>query len=166
MTELIIHAPHLQSAIQRITTTTITLAFWALWCFLWTPLVTLFAWLSGIELIYVEMVELGGYKSLLAELYTLSIGIGTMTGSLVIWATYNFHRFKNNKQRGTQKPVSNQELAQFFKVEEKSIPSWKNTKHLSVSFDESGNIKNVTPWIVYDTSHPFTVYHSRIDEAS
>jgi len=66
--------------------------------------------------------------------------VALMGGALAIWARYNFVRFRNVDRRTPLPPVTNSQLAEFFKVNEAILSTQQEVQCLSVSFDDDGNI--------------------------
>ncbi|MCQ8102874.1 poly-beta-1,6-N-acetyl-D-glucosamine biosynthesis protein PgaD [Methylomonas sp. SURF-2] len=137
---LIIDKPSLQSLRQRYLSATFTFIFWTVWIFLWTPLLTLLGWLMGLDLVYVEMLQLKGYREVVADFGRFLICIAVIGGILGIWAAYNFFRFKDLERRAAIKPVTTPELAAFFGINPQKLTQQQTTQCLSVSFDSLGNI--------------------------
>jgi biofilm PGA synthesis protein PgaD len=140
MKPLVIDTPSLQSLRQKYFSTVITFVFWVVWIFLWTPLVTLLAWFLGIDQVYLQMVELDGYKEVVDDLLLFLQCVAVMGGSLAVWALYNFGRFRNVERRTSLPPVSNAQLSDFFHVDAATISQQQTVQCLSVSFDGDGNI--------------------------
>ncbi|QPK62836.1 poly-beta-1,6-N-acetyl-D-glucosamine biosynthesis protein PgaD [Methylomonas sp. LL1] len=137
---LVIDSPSLQSLRQRYLSTFFTFLFWVVWIFLWTPLITLIGWLLGFDLIYSEMIELEGYKGVLAD-FVLFISCVAIIGCLLgFWALYNFLRFKDVDRRAALAPVNNRQLSAFFAVDPARLAIQQKTQCLTVSFDADGNI--------------------------
>ena len=65
MKTLIIDRPGLQTARQRLLFGSMTIAFWALWIYLWLPILALIGWALGFKIAYYEMVVKNGYVGLL-----------------------------------------------------------------------------------------------------
>lgn len=137
---LIIDTPSLQSLRQRYLSTTFTLVFWIIWILLWTPLITLAGWIFGLDLVYIEMIKLEGYKGVIADFGLFLICITVIGGMLGIWAAYNFFRFKDLERRAAIDPVTNRQLAAFFGVDPQTLLKQQKTQCLTVSFDSDGNI--------------------------
>lgn len=140
MKDLIINTPSLQSIKQKYVSALLTFAFWVVWIFLWTPLVTLIGWILGVDLVIFQMIELGGYQGVVADFILFLLCVALMGGALAIWAGYNFVRFRNVDRRTPLPPVTNSQLAEFFKVNEASLSTQQEAQCLSVSFDDDGNI--------------------------
>lgn len=137
---LIIDSPSLQNLRQRYLSVTFTFVFWVIWILLWTPLITLIGWFFGLDLVYIEMIKLEGYKSVIADFGLFLICITVIGGILGIWAAYNFFRFKDLERRAALDPVNNRQLAAFFGVDPQTLTKQQKAQCLSVSFDSQGNI--------------------------
>lgn len=140
---LIIHSPSLQSLQQRYVSALFTFIFWMIWIFLWTPLVTLVGWLSGLDLIYIQMIELEGFSDITEDFGGFLICVAIIGSVLGFWALYNFLRFKDIERRAAITPVNNQQLAAFFGVEVKKLDGQQKAQCLSISFDDQGNINQI-----------------------
>lgn len=140
---LIIHSPSLQSLQQRYVSALFTFIFWMIWIFLWTPLVTLVGWLSGLDLIYIQMIELEGFSDITEDFGTFLTWVAVIGCALGFWALYNFLRFKDIERRAAITPVNNQQLATFFGVEVNQLDGQQQTQCLSIRFDAQGNISRI-----------------------
>ncbi len=137
---LVIHNPSLQSLRQKYVSRVLTFVFWLLWFFLWIPLITLIGWVAGIDIFYLEMIELEGYQEVIAEFSLFLLGVTGIGGLLGIWALYNFQRFKNVERRAAINPVNNQQLAAFFQIGESTLADLQKTRCFSLDFDPEGKI--------------------------
>lgn len=137
---LVIDRPSLQSLRQHYLSATFTFVFWVIWILLWTPLITLIGWLFGVNLVYIEMIKLEGYKSVIADFGLFLMCITLIGAILGIWAAYNFFRFKDLERRAALDPVNNRQLAAFFGVDLQTLTKQQKTQCLSVSFDSHGHI--------------------------
>lgn len=140
MRDLIINTPSLQNLWQRYASIFFTFLFWGIWFFLWIPIATVIAWYFGINLIYSEMFVLGGFELVAAEFTIFLIIVICLGGTLAIWASYNYFRFRGVDRRATQKPVTKSEMAIFFEINNSELTKYQNTNLVSVSFDENGKI--------------------------
>ena len=137
---LIINSPSLQSLQQQYVSALFTFIFWMIWIFLWTPLITLVGWLSGLDLIYIQMIELEGFSDITEDFSGFLICVAIIGSVLGFWALYNFLRFKDIERRAAITPVNNQQLAAFFGVAVNTLDTQQKTQCLSISFDDQGNI--------------------------
>lgn len=147
---LVIDSPSLQSLRQRYLSATFTFVFWVIWILLWTPLITLIGWLFGLDLVFIEMIKLDGYKGVIADFGLFLICITVIGSILGIWAAYNFFRFKDLERRAAIEPVNNRQLAAFFEVDPQILTKQQKAQCLSVSFDSHGHIiasKQIDPVI-------------------
>jgi biofilm PGA synthesis protein PgaD len=144
MKDLIIDTPSMQSLWQRFSSVIFTFVFWVLWFFIWIPLVTVFAWYLGIDLIYFEMFEMDGYKALMDDVFEFIRVVSLLGGALAIWAAYNYFRFRGKKRRVAPAQVSSKEMAEYFEVKEAELHENQQAKLISVSFDDTGKIIRMT----------------------
>jgi biofilm PGA synthesis protein PgaD len=141
--ELIIDSPSMQSLWQRYSSVIITFAFWVLWFFLWVPVITAIAWYQGLHIAYFEMFEMDGFKAVIASFFTFFKVVMLLGGSLAVWASYNFFRFRGKDRRKAVMPVTVKDLADFFDLDEKRLTQLQQEKIISVSFDANGQIASI-----------------------
>jgi len=139
----IFERPDLQSLRQLYGFGFITLLFWALWFYLWLPLVSLIAWAFGVQLFYEHMLMLGGYHSLLSLLMIYGLTILGIAVLLLGWASYNLLRFRNRERRRAAAPVTQAQLAQDFNVDATALAEWQGARALRVHHDLNGQIVKV-----------------------
>ncbi len=143
MRDLIINTPSLQSLWQRYASIIFTFLFWGIWFFLWIPIVTVVAWYFGFSLVYFEMFEMGGYETAIDDFSRFLTVVALLGGSLSVWASYNYFRFRGVDRRAAQKPVTQEEIADFFEIEYLLLKKAKHANLVSVSFDEDGKIIDI-----------------------
>ena len=140
---LIIERPDLQSPPQRVVSTGLTLFFWALWAYLWLPVLALLGWVFGATRFYEEMVVNHGDQTLLEVLGGYAIAITLLAGSLVCWALYNYFRFRGNERRAARPRVSAAQVAAQAAVEPGALQRWQKARVLYVRHDAAGRIAAV-----------------------
>jgi biofilm PGA synthesis protein PgaD len=139
----IIDRPDLQSLGHRTLSGMLTAFFWAMWIYLWLPLLALLAWLVGIQEAYKYMVVLGGYKEVLRLLGIYTAVALLLGGALVIWATYNIQRYGRMPMRAGSRIPSVEEVARWFRQGPNAVESWRESKRSYVVHDAEGNIARV-----------------------
>jgi biofilm PGA synthesis protein PgaD len=107
------------------------------------PLITLIGWWAGIDLFYVHMIKLDGNQLLYKDLFFFLKCIILLGGTLAIWASYNYFRFRKLERRMALPAVTNRELSLFFGIDKKSLDKQQLEKYISVQFDENGNISDL-----------------------
>ncbi len=140
MNDPVIYRPELQSRLQVIGSTSITLGFWFLYAYLWLPLLSFLAWVLEIEFIYQHMVVYEGYRSLLAVVNVYALIIAGISVVISAWATSNYLRFRDLNRRKPKVPVDDRAVAEFFKVAAKDLAYWKSLKSLVVYHDKQGRV--------------------------
>lgn len=143
MKRIIINRPELQSPLQRITTRGITFVFWVVWIYLWLPLISLVAWLVGIQLFREHMLDNGGYKILFMDMHQYAIVIAIIAAALIGWARYNLLRFRDKDSRKSSLQVDPAAQAKYFKIDPQQLRLWQVTKRLVIHHDKHGDIAEV-----------------------
>lgn len=139
----IIKRPDLQSLQQRTLYGAITVAFWAVWIYLWVPLLALLAWLLGFQQAHKYMVTFDGYGALGHVLEVYALVIVMLGGSLIIWATYNILRFRGIEKRIARPGVSQADIGHDLDQEELQVSRWQNDRVLVVRYDDAGQMTTV-----------------------
>ena len=139
----LIERPDLQSRSQRTLYGALTLVFWALWLYLWVPLLALLAWSLGVQQAYKYMVVLGGYRDVLNLLGFYALVILLLGGGLVLWAVYNIIRFRGVERRTAAPPVTPAESGREFGQDPAAVARWQSAQRLYVTHDERGRIARV-----------------------
>jgi biofilm PGA synthesis protein PgaD len=142
---LIIERPDLQDWRQKAMYGALTAVFWAIWVFLWLPLITLVGWLFFGYRFQVEMFQFNGYERFLNVLVVYAIVIGVMTGGLMLWALYNNIRFRGSDRRKLTAAPSNVEMGQWAKHPATLLTQWQECSVVTVHHDKEGNIALVEP---------------------
>lgn len=143
---LIIESPSLQTLRQRYAYAVLTLFFWVFWFYLWIPVISLVAWLLGIESFYDQMVIQAGLEALqeVLGLYTTVImGLGvTLTG----WALYNQIRFRGRERRVHQARIDEEDLAGFFAIGPELVTRLQQARFIEMDHDETGRLRAIKSW--------------------
>ncbi len=143
---LIIESPSLQTLRQRYTYAALTLLFWVFWFYLWIPVISLIAWVLGIETFYDQMVIQAGLEALKELLGFYTTVIMALGGALASWALYNQIRFRG-KERRTQQPLAGEdEIARFFALEAALMKRLQQAKFIELDHDEDGQLKTIKSW--------------------
>ena len=137
---IIIERPDLQSPLQRATSGGLTFIFWVIWLYLWLPLVSLVAWLAGIEVFREHMIISGGYEALLDIIVWYLLIIFLLGISLISWARYNLVRFRNKGRRKAPISVDRETLARDFHIDALQLAQWQGAKDLIIHHDKQGRI--------------------------
>ena len=139
----IINAPHLLSRRRRLRERAITGLMWTLYAYLWTPLLSLAAWWTGLDIAYETMVENGGWEGLLSVARWYGISIGLIFVIIAAWSNSNRRRFGDNEKRRFIPPVSDQDLMLHFAVGSEQLAVMRKGGIMAIDLDEAGNILTV-----------------------
>jgi biofilm PGA synthesis protein PgaD len=139
----IIDRADLQTWGHRTISGVLTLVFWAIWFYLWLPLLALIAWAIGLQQAYKYMIVLGGYQEVLRLLGIYTLIILLLGGSLYAWATYNILRYGRLAKRSGSRAQTTEEVARYFRQGPIAVDSWRQAQRLYVMHDEKGDIAHV-----------------------
>lgn len=142
---LIIDRPDLQAWQQKALFGALTAIFWAVWVFLWLPLVTLLGWLFFGYRFQFHMIELDGYEGFLELLAIYAVVILFMGGGLIAWAKYNHWRFRGTDRRKGYGVPTTAQLAAYYAVSTDTLAQWQNVSVMTVYHDAHGAITRVVP---------------------
>jgi len=143
MNTLVIDMPNLQTIRQRYASTVITFIFWIFWFYLWLPLISLIAWVLGIDLFYERMVVNGGFDTFVETLPFYALVVVSIGALLITWGIYNLQRFRGKERRTHVHPADASTIANYFIVDPVQLNEWQTTKNLVIHLDSLGMIQNV-----------------------
>ena len=121
----------------------LTLVFWAVWFYLWLPVLALLAWSLGVQQAFKYMVVLEGYQEVIRLLGIYTLVILLLGGSLILWALYNIIRFRGVERRIGSPPVTPAEIGRDFAQDPLSVERWQRAQRLCVTHDLKGRITQV-----------------------
>lgn len=141
---LIIEQPRRQPPIPRFLFGSTTLAIWSAWVYLWNPLVNLLFWLLGFEFAYDQLYLEGGLSGLKEKAGYYLLALTFTAGSLMLWATINFLRFRGIERRKPRAQADIPLIAESFGRSHEEISFWKNSRSMVAHFDEHGHLRKMT----------------------
>jgi biofilm PGA synthesis protein PgaD len=141
--DIYINVPHLLSRRHRVRDAMATGLMWALYSYLWAPIVSLVAWLQGFEFAYAVMVRAGCINVLKYVLYWYGLMVLCIIIVVTAWSQVNRYRFVNRGRRHAGKTVTDTEIAEKFGLDPKQLNQLKTARAIRLSHDEAGNIERV-----------------------
>ncbi|MFT3793070.1 MAG: poly-beta-1,6-N-acetyl-D-glucosamine biosynthesis protein PgaD [Rudaea sp.] len=165
----IISRPERQSLAQRSLYSALTFVAWITWLYLWTPILTAFAWLLGLIQAY-DQIALGESGNRAHDVFLLGSSAAACAIILLAWANYNRIRFAGKERRRHIVDVSPERIVDFFSCNPETAHDLRNARRSVLHLDEQGmplfahtteRIHAATPHIPGDTEHgydlrPFT----------
>jgi biofilm PGA synthesis protein PgaD len=121
----------------------LTLVFWALWGYLWMPLLAVLAWMLGLERAYKYMVVNDGWEELTTVIAWYAVVVLLFGGGLVAWATYNIERYGKLPQRSASPQAPLEQVAHYFQQGAGAVAHWRHAQRLYVIHDEKAGIARV-----------------------
>ena len=141
--DLLINEPQLQSLHHKLGDTVLTAAMWGIYLYLWLPLVSLVAWLFGIQLFYHELIEAGGYLELLDKIALYATVIPAIFVVIISWSLSNQRRFRGQERRNEVSEISPAEMTAFFDVTTGEFERLRAASRIVIAIDENGRIEHI-----------------------
>ncbi len=127
--------PDRQTRRQRWGFRLFTVLAWALWIYLWLPLVTLVAWLIGFDL---ARTAIPGETELeyLRTLRDYGLWIASLATAFMLWSAYNLRRFRGKERRKQVGLVKPEDVAADLPISTEAVRGIMNSRKVTVHFNE------------------------------
>lgn len=139
---LIFDRPDLQERRQRWLHWALTLVAWAVWVYLWLPLVTFVAWYLGFRTFIREIVIPDPATMVSTGLVYLGI-VAALALLLIGWSRYNLRRFGGEDRRRHVGLLTDEELLEAFHVAPETLSALRTSRIMTVHHDEDGGVQDV-----------------------
>ena len=133
-----IDVPELLTRSERTRDTVFTAVMWAVYLYLWVPLLSLAAWWFGVELAYDVLVRSGGAATVWPALLGYLTVIGVIVLIVIVWSWTNLARFRGAPRRKAARGVTDEEMGAWFGVEPATLQALRANKIAAVDFDADG----------------------------
>jgi biofilm PGA synthesis protein PgaD len=139
-----------------------TTLMWALWIYLFIPMLTIVLWFAGLHYIYHTVVEPAVLTHVKEMLMRLGLFILIVFIVLRGWGYYNYYAFGKLNRRKNSKPIGPAELAEHFGLPEQRVRLMQNEKEIVLSktddgFIESQRVNGELFTAVSKQTHPGTI---------
>jgi len=141
---VLINLPQRQHPVRRVLFTTATLVAWVIWASLWLPLITLLAWLVGVDVGYRQLIlkEHGhGAHDLL-----FMLGIAALCALVfVVWSFYNRLRYGRLRRRRVTRSVDHASMAGVLGVQVATARHMRHARRVVLEFPEGEPVRHRQP---------------------
>jgi biofilm PGA synthesis protein PgaD len=127
----IIDNTKLKSFLRNVSEWSFTTLVWALWLYLFLPLLNIILWLLGIHFFYVEVFEKAGYLQLLSLFSKMGWSILVVFAVLRFWGYYNYLRFGKKDRRKFVSPTTAEQLSVLFNLPPEQIVELQSKKEVT-----------------------------------
>ncbi|MEM7252109.1 MAG: poly-beta-1,6-N-acetyl-D-glucosamine biosynthesis protein PgaD [Pseudomonadota bacterium] len=141
--DLVIDRPDRQSLGQRYGHLALTVMFWAIWLYLWLPLITLVMWGLGIHRFYDRMVFLEGYRVFLENIVLYQSVIVAIGVIYIGWALWNNLRFKDIERRKATPLIDDHEMTDFFAISQHDLVALRSASSATIVHNRNGAISRI-----------------------
>lgn len=144
MTPPIIHHPERQGRRRRTVFTALTATAWALYFYLWLPLITLLAWVLGVRTTYGELYlkQHAVDPFLLLALPFIALVCAVV---LLAWAEYNRARFSGGERRKAMGPVGEDTVALALGADPATAAALRAGRSMSLALDAQARPTSAEP---------------------
>jgi biofilm PGA synthesis protein PgaD len=140
-----IDAPQLVSGRLRARDGVFTSLMWLLYAYLWLPMISLGAWLLGIDFAYEVMVRAGGADGLMRILAWYGIAALLIVMMVTGWSAMQRFRFRGKDRRGMIPLVSDEALLASSALAADDFALLRSGQSLRVVIDDDGQLLGVEP---------------------
>ncbi|MDV2453777.1 MULTISPECIES: poly-beta-1,6-N-acetyl-D-glucosamine biosynthesis protein PgaD [Acinetobacter] len=110
---------------------------WLVWIWLFLPLITLLLWWYEGYTVYHHLIIGNGPDGPISLLH-MALAIDIFILFLLVWASYNWIRFRNKERRHAPVPVGVEQMAESFNLPVADVESMKQAKNITLHYDEDG----------------------------
>jgi biofilm PGA synthesis protein PgaD len=128
---------------RRVADALITALMWAVYSYLWAPLISLVAWLLGFEFAYDVMVRAGGFAILKDVLWFYSVMVACIFVIVASWSMINRRRFAEDNRRKGIEPVTDADIAEHFGIRFAQLQTLRDARVASVRLSDAAQIEHV-----------------------
>lgn len=144
--KLIIDTPDRLSLRQRYANNIFRIFLALTWFYLFIPLLTLINWFFAFIFFEQNLILLEGYKEYQTTTSVIYLStIALMLAFIIFWAKFNRLFDKESEEKKTLKPVSMQEMSDYFELKTEEVEIYREYKSMKVHFDSQGKITDVHP---------------------
>jgi len=143
--DVTIHMRQFLSSRHRARETLVTTLLWALYGYLWLPLVSFIVWYLGFDFAYELVIRAGGPEELVVLLLWFSIVCLVILLIVVSWSGFQYTKFTGKGERRNRAPVlDSQDERDYWGIDEKTYRELKAGKTLTVSLDDDGGLTGIS----------------------
>lgn len=139
-TKLTIDAPELMQTRMHARDSFVTTMLWLVYVYLWLPLISLGAWLLGIDFAYDAMVRAGGIGGLLRLVEWCGYAALLIIAFVIGWSAIQRFRFRGHERRGVVPRVSDTVLQASSELGADEFAFLRSGRRLRVYFDDDAKL--------------------------
>ncbi len=137
--ELIINRPEKASRSRRIRDYFLTILWWSVWIYLCLPLATILLWVASARRFSDKFIANDGLGSFLAFIPKFAAANLLISGSLVLWALYNWGVYSRLERRKERSIVPLGQIADDFGLTKRDLLDWSEAKVIRAFHDADGH---------------------------
>jgi biofilm PGA synthesis protein PgaD len=136
---ILIQRPERQTPVQKLTFAIITMLAWTFWVSLWLPVITLVAWLLGLQDAFTKLGLAHPLHSAgdLGIILIAGLACALTFGS---WSFYNHQRFSGRQKRRGNQPFGVAETAKAIGASVHTAEQLQSSRCLTIHFTHEGHM--------------------------
>lgn len=134
----IILRPDLISFNKKTVLAFVAMIGWIIWLYIISPVFSLLAWWFGYQQLNIFVLDDPARTMQTLQIYAYVILGGGLI--FILWASYNWIRFRKSHRRGAHPIANAEEIGHTLGLTEAQILFARQHKTMTFSFDEAGNI--------------------------
>jgi len=139
LSPLIISRPERQSGQQQALFGALTVMIWALWIYLWLPLITGILWIVGLRWAYIQVFR--GTRGV--SLWVIVWILLAVIAAVAYWSSYNNVRYAGRTQRLRSKAVSKTAIGTKFGITGPALSTLMRERRLNLYFNNEEELIRV-----------------------
>lgn len=143
MTDTTIGARDVLSRRLKTRDTVLTTILWLIYAYLWLPLISLIAWLIGIDYAYELVEQAGGPRNLVDLLISFGIALAFIACIVIGWSVMQYWRFHDGERRLTSEAPTYHDELSLWDIDAECLHEIRCGRRLTIGLDEHGVITSV-----------------------
>ena len=135
-----IYARDLLTKKARNRDTLLTIIMWALYAYLWLPLISLIAWWLGIRFAYGLVERAGGPANLVHLLFWFGIFLLIIAIAVIGWSRIQMFMFKSGERRKRGPVLTKEQEIAYWEIDEQQFSAVRDGRNMLVDLDEDGRL--------------------------
>ncbi len=136
---LILNKPHLVAPLTKVVSALVTIVFWGFFVYLWWPLLTLVAGMLGYHTIN-ELTYAADILNVRHLTVSYALIVLALSGSLLLWATVEYFRFRNLNRRRWPSAVAVADLASYASLQASYLQQMQTERRMVAHHDDHGGV--------------------------
>jgi poly-beta-1,6-N-acetyl-D-glucosamine biosynthesis protein PgaD len=124
----LIQMPHMKGYVTRVMESGVSVSAWVIFLYYFQPIFTVVVWLLTGRWVYLHIFSTAAIEVTLDMMFTSAVFALFMMGLFWCWAKWNLYYYGALDRRKLRPPITNEEVADFFGVNEATVARVQQAK--------------------------------------